>query len=850
MIGTRIGPYEIIELIGTGGMGAVYLAERRDPQFHKKVAIKVVRAAIGRPALVRRFEIERQTLAALDHPHIVRLIDAGVTHNQLSYLVMDYVDGVPIDEFAAPLQLRRRLELFLDVCAAVQYAHQKLVVHCDLKPGNILVTSDGQVRLLDFGIAKILSDADSDSPPATQTGFRPFTPEYASPEQLKGAPIGTSTDVYSLGVVLFVIATGDLPYNLKTTSPAELVQQICVEEPRKASAAATHATTGGDAANRPETAALDPRKIRAQLQGDLDSILAMALRKEPQWRYGSVEHFAADIRRHLDGLPVSARRNTFGYRAQKFLARNRVWVSAAALVAMTIVAGIAGVVRQEHIAQVERAKAERRFNDLHKMARSMLFDVDEKIRNLRGSLPARQLLVQEALQYLDGLYRESGGDPRFQSELIDGYIRVGDLQGNPSVPNIGAPKAALASYTKAHALAQAAVAANPHSWQALIDLSETYEKLADIEAITGRLPRAVADAGQAVKILEGLHPPADWQLPVWKQLSSNYEALADVTGGAGIASLGDHEGALAAYRKGLAIDQRILATNPSDARGLRGVAVLRLKIGGILELRNDNEGARKMYEEARDGLHTLVLADPDNASNRRAEGMAQRKLAGLLAERDPQAGLVAYKRAIAMQEKMVEIAPNNQSHMDLAVNLQDLAVLYQSMGKLPEAIATMQRMDAVLGAMARASPSDMLVKGRLASIELRIGVALGEAHRSGEAARYSLRSIAMLKEMADAAPRDPDALDDYADALLICEPPTLRRPRLALAVALKEVALSDGSWPLDTLGRAYFALGDRKKAIETEEKALKVAESEPDRASSVPRVQDRLKEFRAGRPGN
>ena len=300
--GRRIGPYQVLEEIGHGGMGTVYRAVRADDQYQKQVAIKVVRGGLGDRLAIQRFKAERQILANLDHANIARLLDGGATEDGRPYVVMEYIEGLPIDEYADSrrLNLRARLKLFRTVCSAVAFAHQRLVIHRDIKPANILVTESGDPKLLDFGIAKILDDQQSDGGEATVTLVRMMTPEYASPEQVRGEPVTTATDVYSLGVVLYGLLTGRRPYRVSSKTPHDMVQAVLETEPEK------------------------PSIQNRRLRGDLDNIVLKALRKEPERRYASVEQFSDDIGKHLDGLPVSARPDTLAYRGSKFVRRQQM----------------------------------------------------------------------------------------------------------------------------------------------------------------------------------------------------------------------------------------------------------------------------------------------------------------------------------------------------------------------------------------------------------------------------------------------------------------------------------------------------------------------------------------------
>ncbi len=434
--GLEVGPYRLEEKLGRGGMGVVYSARRIDREFQRRVAVKLLPPGEGSDEMVRRFRAERQILAALGHPHIAQLHDGGATPGGLPYLVMEHVDGLPIDEYcdAHALDTRQRLELFCDVCSAVHFAHQNLVVHRDLKPSNILVTGDGSVKLLDFGIAKLLHGEPAAD--RTATAFRRMTPDYASPEQVTGAPVSTASDVYSLGVVLYRLLTGRLPHRVKTGSPAELVRAICDDEPEPASVAADRPTEvpgpGGAAVTlTPESVAAsrdgDPGKLRRRLAGDIDNIVAMALRKEPRRRYDSAQRLAQDIRDHLAGRPILARENTLSYRLGKFVGRNRWAVAATAVLVLASLAFALLTSFQKRQVERERDRAEQ--------VTGFLIDIFEvsdpyaESPEIAGQqLTARQVLDAGARRLESSL----GDQPRLKASLADTigaiYLRLGQFE--------------------------------------------------------------------------------------------------------------------------------------------------------------------------------------------------------------------------------------------------------------------------------------------------------------------------------------------------------------------------------------------------------------------------------------
>ena len=420
--GQQVGPYRIIREIGRGGMGAVFLAERADGEFEQRVALKVVHRSFADTDLARRFRQERQILASLNHPNIARLLDGGVSKDGEPFLAMEHVEGVRIDAYANAQELStaERLRLFRQVCAAVQYAHQNLIIHRDLKPSNILVTMEGVPKLLDFGIAKLL-DAETDGV-HTVTELGAMTPEYASPEQVRGKAVTTASDVYSLGVVLYELLAGQRPYRIKSRKPDEIVRAICEEEPSKPSDALRDAETRRNRDAEKGALPQSPRRRvpASGLRGDLDNIVLMAMRKEPARRYGSVAEFSEDIRRHIDGLPVVARKDTFKYRAEKFINRNRVGVAAAALVVLILIGGIVGVVWQARAARaqaqvaaqerdkarVEAAKAAR----INEFLQQMLSFSNQSVYSVAPVAQTKNVTVNQMLDEIA---------PRIEAELAD-----------------------------------------------------------------------------------------------------------------------------------------------------------------------------------------------------------------------------------------------------------------------------------------------------------------------------------------------------------------------------------------------------------------------------------------------
>jgi serine/threonine protein kinase/tetratricopeptide (TPR) repeat protein len=650
-IGSRIAQYRIVGKLGSGGMGDVYRAVRADDQYEMQVAIKLVRPDLDTESVAARFRRERQILAGLEHENIARLIDGGTTVEGHPYFVMELVEGKPIDEYCdeARLGTAARIDLFRRVCSAVQYAHQRLVVHRDIKPGNILVTADGVPKLLDFGIATILSpdrSSDSSSDPSsenpttsrerTETVTRIMTPQFASPEQILGQLITTATDVYSLGVVLYRLLTGHIPYRVHSDSPYELAHAVCEAAPEKPSSvlrapisqlpptrdsrsivqpADEKRTVHGSLDSRSSPEALSavrgttPDKLRRTLTGDLDQIVLKALRKEPDRRYASVREFSEDLHSYLRGRPVSARHGTFAYRSGKFIRRNRFVLAATAVFVLLGLIGIAVIVREAHVARLSQARAERRFNDVRSLANSLLFEIHDSIGDLPGSTAARKLLVDRALHYLDSLSEESAGTPGLQRELATAYERVGDVQGNPYLANLGDTAGAIASYRKALGLRLALVEGKQGSYEDRTALVQTFMNLGLGLEVTGDFAASLDALQHAYPIANTLSAerPND---PLAKEMLAGVCFLRGST----LADTGDLAGSLDDYRKSAAIRETIASGSPEFQMQVQTrLAGVYGYTAGNLALLGDLDGAIALQHKARDILAQLAVADPHSA---------------------------------------------------------------------------------------------------------------------------------------------------------------------------------------------------------------------------------------------
>lgn len=460
----RIGPYRVVRELGRGGMGVVYLAERDDGQFRRRVAVKLLRSSPDADELHHRFVAERQILALLDHPNIALFIDGGVTDGRLPYLVMEYVEGLPITQYCERhrLTVAERLRLFQDVCAAVHHAHRNLIIHRDLKPSNILVTPTGQVKLLDFGIAKLLHPGLAPiGSPVTWASQRVLTPEYASPEQLRGEPLSTTSDVYALGVVLYELLTGRRPHEVADGTQQELETRICNEEPLKPSAAASH---------------------RA-LRGDVDAIVLMALRKEPSRRYGSADLLAQDIERQLEGLPVLAHKGSRAYYVRKFVRRHRITVATAAVVAVSLITGAGVALQQSGTARNERDRAQNALSEAEEVTAFLtsMFEANDPDRSHGQETTARDLL-RRGLRRADDLRDQ----PLLQARLLDVIGRVYH---------------SLAEYGQARMLLERALSIREaHLGVDHPDVARTLVPLAESLRFLSQYPEAEAAAQRALDI--------------------------------------------------------------------------------------------------------------------------------------------------------------------------------------------------------------------------------------------------------------------------------------------------------------------------------------------------------------
>lgn len=621
--GQEFEGYRIVRLIAEGGMGEVYLAE--DEELKRNVAIKLVKGHLTTKEVLRRFQNERQILANLQHPNIAQLFEAGATRDGVPFFVMEYVEGKPFDSYSRDeeLRLEDRLKLFRTVCSAVSYAHQNLVIHRDLKPGNVFVNKTGGVKLLDFGIAKLLHEGEADQTDATTTLLRAMTPQYASPEQVKGDPVTTASDVYSLGVLLYELLTGARPYKLTRGTVDEIGKVICEREPTRPSSAWSSASRRSEPPDG-GTPDINPKSLR----GDLDNIVLKALRKEPERRYASVEQFSEDIRRHLEGLPVTAHSDTLSYRTSKFVQRHRIGVAAAVLIFLILLGGIVTTAWEARRARIQSARAEQRFNQVRELAHSVLFDYHDAIASLHGSTAVREKLVKDALKYLDELSGDEGNGPDLQRELAVAYLKVGDVQGRPYASNLGQTEGALASYKKALTILQALSAGAGANNELKSELATAYERIGNIQLRRADFNAALSENQKALDIRLTLVASDPSNRTYRALLADSYlyvgDALQATCAGDLQKLLQCHREALEDQQRALSVRQELAKDDPANTEIKRAIEKASARIGfrfsTLFQLTKDKQYAILWLESAQGALkfaRELATADSKNSIDQR-----------------------------------------------------------------------------------------------------------------------------------------------------------------------------------------------------------------------------------------
>ncbi len=731
--GQRLGAWEIVRAIGSGGMGEVFEVRRADGQYDGRAAVKLLKRGMDSAAVLRRFALERQALARLSHPHIARLLDAGASADGLPYFVLEYVDGRPIDEAVRGLALERRLALFLQLADAVVHAHRNLLVHRDLKPGNVLVDGDGHVKLLDFGIAKALDPLEGRHDEATGNttlaGQRPFTPHYASPEQVRGEPVSTATDIYSLGVLLYQLLTGTRPTGRLATSPAEVARSVLEEQPTRPSRLTA-------------SEAVDPQWLstRKRLEGDLDNILLKALEKSPERRYGSVDMLAADVRAYLEGRPVAAREPSAWYVFSKFAGRHR-WAVLAGLVGGTgLVTGLAATLMQGRLAAAlgvaglafglglavvqgwraerARARAESHVGELRKLTNRVVFDYFDAVEKLPGSIKVREQMLADTTQYLDNMEAQAARDPKLAWELARISDRLACLQGNTYGEGLEQVEPADRNFTRALRFVDWATAGPVSDGELLLESAVIVVSASLFDQRLGRLAPAPG--------VDPATPPVPGQPRRRDTLSGLWHGRQLIERGAALLpshpQMEMHLGTLRG-RMGLVLGHNTAEINLGRWREAEP------------HLRASLEHMRRFAQSAADdpeGSRQLAWALVNLASWERLAG-------------DPSRALAAVQEAVASIDRATQLAPDNRTYSTMANLMRThLAAAKAEAGDVESGVADCEEALARLARTAEADPDNPVNRRDTALVNALQGRMLIEHRRMAAAVPPLRRAYALL----------------------------------------------------------------------------------------------------------
>ena len=735
---SKFGHYTTIREIGRGGMGAVFLAERNDGEFKQFAALKIINQGSVDAEIERHFRRERQILASLNHPNIARLLDGGVSETGELFFVMEYIEGEPLLEFADNHQLNveERLRLFLKICHAVSYAHQNLVIHRDIKPANILVTNDGEPKLLDFGLAKLtepneISSGIANGLDQTKTLFRAFTPAYASPEQIHGKAVTTASDVYSLGVVLYEMLTGEKPLYFENKSFEEILHLIdTLEPPRPSSVVASKSrsanfdskstTANGTVQTEKDYGQQSQFKIQnsKSLHGDLDNIILVALRKEMTRRYSSVEAFADDIERHLNGLPISARPNTIGYRASKFFQRNRIAVTASVFVLLALISGLAIALWQAKIARAERDRAERRFGDVRQLSNALLNDIAPKIERLEGSTEARQALVEQSLIYLDSLAAESADDLVLQAELAAAYEKVGVLQGDSRKPSLSDFRGAIASLEKAQDIRRRLLKINPQEAENRRLLAENLRLLALRKMTQNDVEGGFKNSAEALQIYEKLVAEQPDKLDLQKALLE-----AQTEDATSYINRSRYAEAIPPLRLAASKLEELHRMNAGDTEIERILAKSLVSLGVALSWESRQPEAEAEMTRAVAIAESLVARFQNDTNLKQDLWKFYESASGIYEEIDDARAFELCEKSRRVVEKIIAADPvNAQARHNLSKSFSRLGISASNLGKHAEAISYLEQAITIILELQQKDPLNRGYDRDVSILHIRLGV--------------------------------------------------------------------------------------------------------------------------------
>jgi eukaryotic-like serine/threonine-protein kinase len=850
-IGRQIENYLILERLGAGGMGAVYLAERLNSDFKQKIALKLIKRGMDSETILKRFARERKILSRLKHPFIAGLLDGGISGEGLPYFVMEFVEGLPLTRFCEENDpnLEKRLEIFRQIAAAVEYAHKNLIVHRDLKPSNVLIAEDGTPKLLDFGIAKLLSDEEETEATATQAKM--FTPEYASPEQILGKDVTTGSDVYSLGVILYELLSGHRPFETKGKSFDEIVKSVCETEPKPPSAAIAAISDSGfrisdlesktnikpnDTKNQnqetnPKSKIRNPKSLR----GDLDNIILKALRKEPSERYGSVQQFSEDISRFLKGLPVSARPQTLRYRFEKYFKRHKVGALASALVLLSLVGGVSVATWQALVARRERNRAEQRFNQVRQFANTVLFDYHDRIKTMPGATEVREKMVKDSLEYLDKLANESDYSIDLQRELALAYRKVGDIQGGSvDDAHIGQSQPALESYQKALAIQEKVVAENRHNLEdrrlignLMIDIASQYGDIGDSASLVNYAQQAIDCFRQLAREFPAeTKPRSDLARALW--------TLAGAVRGQG-----DLDGGLELFRQSAELYENLTAEKPGDPKFIRNAALTYKNMGGIHEQKKDPVAALEFYRKALAIDLKKAESEPNNVASQMDLSFSYGSISTALYNSGKlEESLELVRKKLAIQEKIAAADQKNAfAQNSLAYTFNQLGFNLQKLEKFPEAADYTQKAIEIFKNLSAADPNSIAYRSRLANASVQMGEIRGQSGNRGAAEENYHAGLSIYKELLVKSPKDGRVVNGFIFTYLSYGNFLVKNGKAAAALESFRQALNvyeskseaDRKEYEEQLAKIYQGIGDaqvlldqKAEARETYQKSLEL----------------------------
>jgi eukaryotic-like serine/threonine-protein kinase len=717
----RVGPYRLIRELGRGGMGTVFLAERDDGHYKAEVAIKLVRPGMDTDFVLARFRRERQTLARLQHPNIAHLLDGGTAENGLPYIVMEYINGPRITKYVREkhFSVAERVRLYLHICSAVDYAHRNFIIHRDLKPGNILVDPLGSPKLLDFGICKLLTAEQPVSQSDEESGFIPMTPNYASPEQIRGEAVTSLSDIYSLGVVLYELLTGNRPPRVPQHGGHELTGAVL------------------DHPVPPPSSSVESKSLARELAGDLDCIVMRALEREPQKRYESAAQLAGDLRHYLSHETVRARPQTWSYRTGKFLRRNVKEVAGISAFVLALLAGLTISIHETRVANARVAQ-------VRELANKLVLDVHDSIKDLPGATPARKVIVKTAVEYLDSTARSAKGDARAELELASAYRKLGDVEGNTVGASLGDSASAMASYQKARSLLEEVLRRKPATAEAQKEELLVLHRIGSLQEYTGKSQDALQTFQAAIGAGAAEAPSADNEFKA--ALGDVYVESSDTR-----RNLGDYLGALDDANRALALYNQIESSGTATPAMMQSLASAEAAAGMAEGWLGRLQDELRDYRKDASLMEKLVASDPQNASLRRELMLAYGHVADVLGNPnlanlgDFAGALQEYRKAAQIGKQLYDADPSNQrAGVDYGIVLSRIASVADDHDFRVKATAHRASLE-VLKKIAITSPTDWQIQNYIVYGNLKLGDTLNDGGDFKGAEKAYLEAVAVTE---------------------------------------------------------------------------------------------------------